>query len=83
MDDRVTARMRLHFAQAEYKVAELEALEKQTPNTTATNNARLSLAKRLRSARDLRNGWERALIAVGAYLQDDEDSIGLEKEFRS
>lgn len=83
IDSRVLACMNLHLAQAAYKLTELEALEKQTPNTTSTSNTRLTLARRLRSARDLRNGWERALIAVGAYLQDDEDSIGLETELKA
>lgn len=83
MDARVPATITLHLAKADLKVAELEALEQSTPNLRSNSNQRIVIARRLRAARDLRNGWERVLIAVGAYLQDDEDSIGLEREFKA
>lgn len=83
MDARVPATIALHLAKAELKVAELERLEQSTPNLRSNSNQRIVIARRLRAARDLRNGWERVLIAVGAYLQDDEDSIGLEREFKA
>jgi len=38
-------------------VAELEAQEKATPNTTQTNNARLHLARKLKGARTLAASW--------------------------
>jgi hypothetical protein len=82
IDDRVIAQVALFAAKAVVKVAELEAQEKATPNTTQTSNARLHLARKLKGARTLATSWMHVVGMVEA-AQDTTERDGLDKEFPS
>jgi len=85
IDDRVTTQAALFAAKAAVKVAELEAQEKATPNTTQTSHTRLHLARKLKGARTLASSWAHVvgMVEDENVAQDTTERDGLDKEFPS
>lgn len=82
IDDRVKAQLAVFMAKSWQKVAELEAQEKATPNTTQTSHTRLHLARKLKGARTLANSWAH-VIELTDVDEDTTERDGLDKEFPS
>jgi hypothetical protein len=80
IDDRVSAQVALFAAKAMVKVAELEAQEKATPNTTQTSNTRLHIARKLKGARTLAASWMRV---TDLMEQDGQESDAVAQRLRA
>ena len=74
IDDRAAATVALHLAQAGLRLAKLEAEEKEVPAMSGTSNRRLTLARKLTSARRLVDGWTTVQALVESERQAAADT---------